>query len=397
MTSTPGTGHLYPLVPLTKELRNSGHDVLWATGPESCAVLELLGFDVEACGMTVEERMRLLREKRLGVERLPARERRKVVAPVMFGEIAAPRMRADLVGVVDMYRPDVIIHDLVELAAAPVAAARGIPHATLAWGLAMPPAILSVMATSVAELWASEGVETSVSAGTYDHLYLHPLPEGFGGPLPSPVAQRIRSTYFDGAATTNPPEWITGFGVERPGVYVSFGTEVAGSAPWREILEALATFDVDGVATIGSRIDAADLGTVPPNVIVERFVPQSYMLQRAALVVSHAGSGTLLATAAQGLAQLSLPIAADQWANADALASAGAGLTLELDERDTGSIGAALDELLGGSTYVESARSLSTGFAQLPHPKDLVPVIEALARRGRSDETPTPLSRPAGA
>jgi hypothetical protein len=379
VTSTPGTGHLYPLVPMALELRTSGHDVVWATAPESCAAIELLGFPAEPCGLTGAERRRLVGERHLDIERLPARERRQVVAPVMFGEIAAPRMRRDLGRIVDSYRPDVIFHDLLELAAAPIAASRDVSHATLAFGAALPLPLLRAITDSVAHIWVAEGVEPSDSAGIYDHLYLHPLPEGFGGPLPSPVAQRIRPMHFDGAATSDHPEWITNLGIERPFVYVSFGTEVAARAPWLEILEALAAIDADAVATIGSSINFADLGAIPTNVIIERFVPQSYVLRRAAVVVSHAGSGTLLAAAAAGVPQLSMPIAADQWVNADMLALAGAGITMEFGDRDTRSIAIALDVLLGDSRYVEAARALATDFGRLPHPKDLVELIEALA------------------
>ncbi len=378
VTSTPGAGHIHPLVPLAAELMTAGHDVVWATAAESCSRVERYGFDAVAAGMNGDERRRLFVARVPDLSVLPVRERRKEVLPVLFGEIAASTMRDDLVGIVDDLEPDVIVHDLLEFAAAPVAAARGIPHATLAFGGALPPAVLAAAAESVAEVWTAEGLMASDSAGLYDHLYLHPLPARLGGTLASSVVRSVRPIHFDGATGNDAPDWISSFGRDRPGVYVTFGTEVVRLAPWSEILDALETTDVDAVVTLGSDIEAGVLGAVPANVRVEQYVPQTFVLDRAAMVVSHAGSGTLFAAAARGLPQLCVPVSADQWENADALTRTGAGLTIELDARDTESIRNALTRLLDHRAHANAARALADDFAALPHPREHVHTLEAL-------------------
>ena len=60
-----------------------------------------------------------------------------------------------------------------------------------------------------------------------------------------------------------------------------------------------------------------DLGPVPPNVTVERWVPQTRRARRARLVVCHGGSGTVLGTLAAGLPLIILPLFADQATNAE--------------------------------------------------------------------------------
>ena len=378
VTSTPGAGHIHPLVPLAAELMTAGHDVVWATAAESCSRVERYGFAAVAAGMSGDERRRLFVARVPDLSVLPVRERRKEVLPVLFGGIAAPKMRDDLAGIVDDLEPDVIVHDLLEFAAAPVAAARGIPHATLSFGGALPPGVLAAAAASVAEVWTAEGLMASDSAGLFDHLYLHPLPARLGGTLASSVVHSVRPMHFDGATGNDSPDWISSFGRDRPGVYVTFGTEVARLAPWSEILDALETTDVDAVVTLGSDIQAGDLGAVPANVRVEQYVPQTFVLDRATMVVSHAGSGTLFAAAARGLPQLCVPISADQWENADALTRTGAGLTIELDARDTESIRNALTRLLHDRAHANAARALADDFAALPHPREHVHTLEAL-------------------
>jgi UDP:flavonoid glycosyltransferase YjiC (YdhE family) len=69
---------------------------------------------------------------------------------------------------------------------------------------------------------------------------------------------------------------------------------------------------------------ALDLGPVPPNVTVERWVPQVEALAKASLVVCHGGSGTVLGTLAAGIPLVIMPMFADQTANAERLANVGA-------------------------------------------------------------------------
>jgi UDP:flavonoid glycosyltransferase YjiC (YdhE family) len=153
---------------------------------------------------------------------------------------------------------------------------------------------------------------------------------------------------------------------------------MANVAPWHAVIEAAGSLDADVVATIGSRVDPSTLGVVPGNVRVESYVPQTHLLERARIVVSHSGSGTLFAAAARGIPQLCVPIGADQWENADALASVGAGIVLEDDEREADRVHQALHSLLDGQTHQKAARVLAEQFAALPHPRELVSVIETL-------------------
>jgi UDP:flavonoid glycosyltransferase YjiC (YdhE family) len=117
---------------------------------------------------------------------------------------------------------------------------------------------------------------------------------------------------------------VASLGVDRPFVYVTAGTEPPSvTFPWRELFAVLGAIDVDAVATIGPHVDPATFGAVPPNIRVERFVPQGDLLGRASAVVSHGGAGSVLGTAAHGRPQLVVPLFADQWENGVAIDEAG--------------------------------------------------------------------------
>ena len=172
---------------------------------------------------------------------------------------------------------------------------------------------------------------------------------------------------------------MASLGVDRPLVYVTSGTEPPSvTFPWRDLFAVLGAIDVDAVATIGPHVDPAPLGAVPPNMRVERFVPQGDLLGRASAVVSHGGAGTVLGAAAHGQPQLVVPLFADQWENGVAVDDAGCGIVLAPTRRSTEDFEHALRTVLAGSSYREAATRVADEIAAMPTATDLAPEAEAL-------------------
>lgn len=381
VTSTPGVGHLGPLAPLARALSEAGHEVLWATAPEACERVRGMGFQVVAAGMDVGERVAMLAPQMPEIMALDPRERRSRLFTGFFGQIAAPRMHADLAAVFTSFRPHVVVHEMAELAAAPMATGRSVAHVTVAFSGALAPVVLDRALASTSMLWASEAV---VGAGTGEmlgQLYLHPFPASFGPPPSHPNVGLIRPGSMAAHAAQQVPDWMVPLGRARPLVYVTAGTEATAlQAPWGATFEALAQLDVDAVATIGALLDPATFGLLPPNVTVERFLPQQLLLERASVVVSHAGAGTVLGAALHGVPQLLCPIAADQWDNADAVARSGAGVVCEAGRRGAADLASGLRRLLDDPAVKAAAAAVAGEVAEMPTAADHVAAIEALAR-----------------
>ncbi len=379
VTSTPGLGHFNALAPLMSALQVGGHDVLVVTAAESCARIESYGFAVRQGGMAAADRRAALTPRMPEVIALPPRQRRALYFSTFFAEAAAPVMRVDLRPVFDQFRPDVVIHEAAELAAGPMAVARGIPHVTVAFSGAMADSVESLVIDSISPVWSAEGLPAPTIDDIGGDLYLHPFPASFGQAPTSRAVRPMRAESFDGTPGQS-PRWLDDLGSARPLVYLTSGTEPASAmAPWAAAVEALGSLEVDAIATIGMHLDPSVLGTVPPNVHVERFVPQRLILDRAAVVMSHAGAGSLLGAARSGRPQLLNPIAADQWQNADAAAGAGVAITCEIDQRSADQIRAALDSLLRDASYTHAASQVAVEIAAMPSPADHVATIEALA------------------
>jgi UDP:flavonoid glycosyltransferase YjiC (YdhE family) len=366
------------LLPLAAALGAAGHEVRWATAEESCPRLTDLGFTTTVAGLSARERHGRFGPELADVMALPPRQRRAGMFSGLFARVAAPVMRTDLLPVFASFRPDVVVSETAELAAAPLAASRGVPHVTVAFSGSLPADAMERLLPSLQPLWAAEGLPVPPSAGLVDRLYLHPFPPSFGQTPPDPTVRPMRPELFGGGAVPDAPDWLLSLGVERPAVYVTAGTEAAAAqAPWAATIEAIGSLDVDALVTSGPHVDLSGR-PLPPNVRVERFVPQHLVLGRVSVVVSHGGAGTMLAAAAHSIPQLLAPLAADQWENTDAVVGSGAAIACEPDQRTAAFIGAALAGLLHGQTYREAADRVAAEIAAMPSPRDHVPTIEAL-------------------
>jgi UDP:flavonoid glycosyltransferase YjiC (YdhE family) len=380
MTSTPGTGHAYPMMPLAVELQRAGHEVLWATAEDGVELVRRHGFEVEVAGMNLAERRAFLEPQFPEILALPARSRRGHFFAGMFARAAAPKMLAELAPVVDRFRPDVMVHEWGEQAAAPLARSRSIPHVAIAFSGALPELAVPMVQDALEPLWASVGLARPTLSDLAGDVYFHPFPRSMGQALDVDQVRELRPTVV-AEPNVEVPEWIGSFGRERKAVYVTAGTTliVATRAPWREIFAAVASLDVDVLTTIGPQFSFDELGPIPANVRVERFVPQELVLDRVALVLSHAGAGTVLAAATHGAPQLAIPTWADQWENSDALARTGAAILLEESERDAASIHDAVQRLLTDASFATSATRLAAEISAMPAPAHHVATLERLA------------------
>src|SRR3954452_9056350 len=178
-TSTPGLGHLTCLLPLASALRDAEHEVLFVTAPESCDLVAGFGFAVRPGGMTPADRRAALSPRQPEVMAEPPRARRGLLFSIMFAEAAAPAMLVALTPVLEEFRPDVVIHEAGELAAAPLARARDIPSVTVAFSGTLPDWSHQMVLASLAPLWADEGLAHPTFEDVCGELYLHPFPPSF--------------------------------------------------------------------------------------------------------------------------------------------------------------------------------------------------------------------------
>jgi MGT family glycosyltransferase len=154
---------------------------------------------------------------------------------------------------------------------------------------------------------------------------------------------------------------------DRPIAYFTLGTvKNTDAADFATGLTALESYEGVVVATTGRRLGPDELGSVPANAVVAEFVPQASLLERADLLVSHSGSGTMLGGLVQGLPQVALPRGTDQPANAALLTRVGAGVVVAPEDYSVATIQAAVAEVTGDPTFRRAAERVRDEIAAMP-------------------------------
>lgn len=372
-------GHVHPMIPLARATRSAGHTVRWATSPHMCERLTAVGFTATPAGGDAGARHAEYRRRYPHEATLSADERRRLMFPKLFGEIAAPAILPDLLEATTQFRPDLVVHDAAEFASAIAAERLDIPHVTHSFGALVPRETVEAASREVERLWTSVGLEPRPFGGSYDHLYLDIYPPGMQpfALTHVPKVQSLRPSAADAVDGERLAEHLDR--ISRRIVYVTFGTVFNPAEVFAPVLEATRTLDATVVVTVGPAGDPAALGTVPPNVIVERYVPQSLLFGRCAVVVSHAGSGTFLSALAHGLPQVCLPQAADQFVNAATCERIGAGLALPPGDVSANAVAATLDRVLDDPAFKAHAVRASETIATMPSPDEVTKTIEQLA------------------
>ncbi len=279
----------------------------------------------------------------------------------LFGTPALARL-ADLAEMTKEWRPDVIVHEVLEAAGPLLARRLGVPGVVHGFGPMFPvyAALLGPAGAAIGEpdLWPQASSERALDI-------CPPSLQPDDGPPPWPDATPLRPSA--GEPGQVPPRVAELLAAGRPVAYFTLGTvKNAEAADFRAGLTALADYDGVVIATTGRPVDADELGPLPANVIVEAFVPQAPVLERADLLVSHSGSGTMLGGLVHGIPQVALPRGTDQPQNAALLGRAGAGLVVDPDDYAVDTIRAAVVEVTGDPAYRAAAERVRDEIADMP-------------------------------
>jgi MGT family glycosyltransferase len=131
--------------------------------------------------------------------------------------------------------------------------------------------------------------------------------------------------------------------------------------------------------TIGRDRDSAELGPLPANAHVERWLRQADVEPHAAAIVCHGGFGTVRAGLCAGVPLVVLPLFADQPYNGRRVAALGAGETLEGGSAAVAGLRAAVERVLGDPAYAAAAGRIAAESRALPPAPDAVAPLRVRA------------------
>jgi UDP:flavonoid glycosyltransferase YjiC (YdhE family) len=361
-------GHFLPLVPLAAAFRDRGDEVAVATAASFAPRVESAGLQALPAGIDQSALNALFAPYRAEIAALPVLERRTHAFSRRFALIDSPARVDDLRRQAEAWQPDLVVHESAELGGPLVAAALGLPSAHHSFGRMVPWAAIDGAAVIAARMWEQAGVAPEPFAGMFRGPYIDVCPPTLATDRPPAATPLLplRALAAQPAQTT-----------ERPLIYVTLGTIITDLSVYQLVLAALAGRDADVLVTTGRQNDPAELGAVPGNVRVERYVPQAEVLPRSALVVTHGGSGSMLGALAHGVPMVVVPRQADQFENAAAVVAAGAAEALLPDDLTPDAVQLAVETVLREPRYREAAQGLAAEIAAMPSPGE---VAEQLTR-----------------
>jgi len=152
----------------------------------------------------------------------------------------------------------------------------------------------------------------------------------------------------------------------RPVVYVSLGTtRNVQTAVLRLIAEACSDLDLQLVISLGNRFEPAALADLPGRPIVTRFAPQLDLLKVARIIITHGGSNTVFEALMEGKPMIAIPLAYDQPAMAARLARLHLAEVLPVMRLSPSRIRAAVVKLLNDESYHDAARKMQAAMQSI--------------------------------
>ncbi|WP_026360329.1 glycosyltransferase [Amycolatopsis nigrescens] len=377
-SSLPGHGHTYPLLPLAIAARAAGHDIMFATGAEFHPTLRDLGFEAIAAGKSFEEARLEVMGQADRADSLEGEELQRALLEI-FGVLLPRSFAVDLRPVLAERKPDLVVAEVGNPGAGLAAIDAGIPVVRHGFGREMTAEFGELVGAGLRRCAAELGIALADGDLGPGAPTLDICPPSFQEPetVGAPNRMPLRPVPF------NPPGELPA-GVrrderDRPLVYLTLGTAFGVAEVLRAAIAGLATLDVDVLVAAGPSLQGAALGTMPPGVRVESWVPQGELLPHADLVVHHGGSGTTLGSFGVGVPQLFLPQGADQFENAAAVVAAGAGDQLVGAEQTAEAVAAKAKRLLTDEPVLAAARRFADEVAAMPTPAEVAEQLPALA------------------
>ena len=169
---------------------------------------------------------------------------------------------------------------------------------------------------------------------------------------------------------------------KKPLVFISLGTNFNRRADfYKECFEAFNHSDKQVVLSVGSKIDLAELGEIPGNFIIRRFVPQLEILKRAGLFITHGGLNSVSEGIYYEVPLIVFPQQGDQFSVAHQVNRLGAGICFEKPAVTGGELRSAAEEVCSNEKYRRNVKKIKDSFERAEGMKKVVDKIVALKEK----------------
>ncbi|RZQ61326.1 glycosyltransferase [Amycolatopsis suaedae] len=371
LSPLPTWSHLAPMLPVAWILQAKGHDVMVAAPANVAAMVTGTGLN----HVPTVENMNL--GEMIGVDKHgnpvpdPPNLSDKLIRNARgFARASLATLEA-MEQVFDTWRPDLVIGDPTEFAARISSARRGIPTVMHEWGMPIPDETTLTLRAELKDELARIDAESPL-------MTVETCPAVLS-PEKAPNRQRMRFVPVNGAATV--PLELLRRG-EPPRVCLTFGGIIGNNpraaGPAANLATRLAQEGYEVLLAVGEVVKA-DLPELPERVLHVGELPLSKALPTCDLLLHHGGSGSSLSAMALGVPQVVMPIASDQFINADCVNQLGVGIGLAPGAIGPDDVAGAAAKVLAAPEFAQRSAEVRDEMLRQPSPAEVAAMIERLA------------------
>lgn len=205
--------------------------------------------------------------------------------------------------------------------------------------------------------------------------------DDFSGALPPPA--RYVGPVFEG--DEGEMTWDLPWPPDHPDplVVVSFSsTYMHHEVVLSRVLAALAPLGVRVLVTLGAGLKPHEV-PAPSGMVVRRYVPHEMILPHTSLLVTHGGTGTIMAAFASGVPMVCMPLGRDQPGNAERVEALSAGRTISPDA-SVEEVRAAVVSVIGSDALRVGARRMAEVVASYGRGNQAIDELESLLASSRA-------------
>jgi UDP:flavonoid glycosyltransferase YjiC (YdhE family) len=384
--STYGSlGDLHPLIAVGLELRERGHDVVFATNFSHQERVTRHGFEFHAIRPHISPEDPAAVAYLMDLKRGPERMLRELLFPAlrdMYADLRETCVGADLLFAGELVYAAPMLAEKTGIAWASFALAPLSffsaydppvvpPYPWLAHFYRFGPAVGRLIARfghAVTKSWIGPVLELRKELGLPEGP--HPVFEGKFSPqlvvamFSSLMATPQRDwppntvqtgfTFYDAASGALPTELEAFLEAGAPPVVFTLGSAAVHDpgAFFHESIETAARLGIRALVIAG---DSPPTETPPPNVLVTGYAPYSATFARAAAIVHQGGIGTTAQALRAGKPMIVVPYGFDQPDNAARVRRLGVAETISRGKYNRTRVVAALQRILGDADYAQRA------------------------------------------
>jgi MGT family glycosyltransferase len=396
--NVPAHGHINPSLPLVAELCRRDHQITYVATERYRASIEAAGALFQAYASLRDDYF-----DRNGLHGgLPNKVADHLIA-------TSQQILPELLDIARAARPDYIIYDgmcpwgyfvarILRLPAV-VSLALMAPVSPPATALLNWPTLRMVVPMLLRDI--GKGVAANRRVRRLAKQYAIP-PLGPSSLLSAPgdLAISYTSAYFQPFADTVPDTvrfvgWTLrespaseAFALDVPPgkrlIYISLGTiNNKAVAFFKHCIEAFRGQDDYVLMSTGNAIDPAVFGMLPANIAIRRWVPQSEVLKRASLFISHGGLNSVHDALYCGVPLLLVAQQEEQEFNARRVVELGAGLLLPKSQVTPAALRTLAARLLAAASFKAQAQRIGATLREAGGAARAADEVEGLLRRSR--------------